>query len=610
MRLRLRKIDPVGPAANHHKLPAAKVDVMEEDHGLYDSGRESPTTGSAIVRRRRHRASKSTAAWLTQAQTVHPKSSKSTIEKLMSLILEQGETIQHQLSKLRDREIEISQLEEQKHKIREQEHGKNYLLETYLKGLHEAEDREQTTLNSDSGVNTEDICAPEEVDEDEGKKVIIPSRRTKKSHIEYTERENELLRDHDKLKLSPETVTKGLEHKSKSQPVTTDGVNERGSLELEDEIDVLEKIYAINKTLQKEEELLVRLNAKLKRYESENPHLKEDEILDTLNRLNSEIEQRSRDIEITNREIELSNELLKKKSFFLNELTGELGETLDEEATLMVSGIESDKGQSLANEEANDFDLNPENIYSISKILLKYSDDGGCGAPETDRYWNTDQVNLVACHRPAINKTDTNKRIIIDTTRPEEEMRPFSASPHQQRITTRVQIHMQPQNPRIDIDNTSSLPSGNHYLRQMNFPNMMCPTSSTASADRHVTTPPTTTGIDATLVNVTNLTPVDLIALQKDQDQDQDLPPQPASSTRHQVPGITNKVGLIISASNISATLKDNESLANKNLGHAYEGLSLGAMAAAPPPAALVDFHQQQYPCGPQADMTQLGTLV
>lgn len=69
-----------------------------------DSGRESPTArpDSAILRRKRHRTSKTTTAWVTQANTIHPtKSQKPTIEKLMKLILEQGETIQQQLSKLR-----------------------------------------------------------------------------------------------------------------------------------------------------------------------------------------------------------------------------------------------------------------------------------------------------------------------------------------------------------------------------------------------------------------------------------------------------------------------------------------------------------------------------
>lgn len=65
-----------------------------------DSGQESPVsmTNSAIVRRKRHR---STSAWSKHTKTIHPKSSKKSIEKLMKLILEQGETIQHQLTKIR-----------------------------------------------------------------------------------------------------------------------------------------------------------------------------------------------------------------------------------------------------------------------------------------------------------------------------------------------------------------------------------------------------------------------------------------------------------------------------------------------------------------------------
>lgn len=68
-----------------------------------DSGRGSPTgsINSAIVRRRRHRASRSTFAWMTHGQTIHPKSQKTSIERLMKLILEQGEVIQQQLAKLR-----------------------------------------------------------------------------------------------------------------------------------------------------------------------------------------------------------------------------------------------------------------------------------------------------------------------------------------------------------------------------------------------------------------------------------------------------------------------------------------------------------------------------
>lgn len=71
--------------------------------GDRDSGRESPTgsINSGITRRKRHKASKQSFTWMTHGHTIHPKSQKSSIERLMKLILEQGEIIQQQLAKLR-----------------------------------------------------------------------------------------------------------------------------------------------------------------------------------------------------------------------------------------------------------------------------------------------------------------------------------------------------------------------------------------------------------------------------------------------------------------------------------------------------------------------------
>lgn len=90
-------------AANYYTTTTDELQHSAHHNHDCDSGRESPDdrADSAIVRRKRHRSSKSTTAWVTHAQTIHPKSSKTSIEKLMTLILEQGETIQQQLSKLR-----------------------------------------------------------------------------------------------------------------------------------------------------------------------------------------------------------------------------------------------------------------------------------------------------------------------------------------------------------------------------------------------------------------------------------------------------------------------------------------------------------------------------
>lgn len=92
MRLTLRRLDTLASKYARSRSHHHHVDD--------DSGQESPisTANSAIVRRKRHR---STSAWSKHTKTIHPKSSKKSIEKLMKLILEQGETIQHQLTKIR-----------------------------------------------------------------------------------------------------------------------------------------------------------------------------------------------------------------------------------------------------------------------------------------------------------------------------------------------------------------------------------------------------------------------------------------------------------------------------------------------------------------------------
>lgn len=249
-----------------------------------DSGRGSPTgsINSAIERRKRHRASKSSSVWLTHAQTIHPKSQKATIEKLMTLILEQGETIQHQLRKLRDKEVQISRIEEERHKIREKEHGKNYLLETYLKGLHEADDKDLAKEHSDSGINTEDTATPD---------VGMQSPAT--------------LQD-DEIKI--ETITK------------TETEYDDDTFE---QIEMLEKMVSINKKLQREEELLLKLTVKIRRCEYENPELTEDDIKREINKINTEIDKRNKETAKTEQQLQVYDEVLKIKSNVLDQLLEE-----------------------------------------------------------------------------------------------------------------------------------------------------------------------------------------------------------------------------------------------------------------------------------------------
>ncbi|XP_059610667.1 ras association domain-containing protein 10 isoform X2 [Phlebotomus argentipes] len=324
-----------------------------------DSGRGSPT-GSAIVRRRRHRAAKSTAAWITHAQTPHPRTQRATIERLMKLILEQGETIQHQLSRLRERELEISYIEEERHRIREREHGKNYLLETYLNGLHEADDKEVTTGNSDSGVHTEDTTSPAGISpilddqEESGQLEEAGGSMKRKSR---SQRETMLLREHETAKEFSAAAEKNKEAPSKEPSEVPDDVTA--------EIDLLEKMYVLNKHLQREEELVVRLSAKVKRYESENPALSEHQIMEALERVNEEIAQKNSALEATDRELEASMSALQDKSQELQDIHEQL----------KAAEVESQGLEEVRAIPENSLNLSreylAENIYNISKIILK-----------------------------------------------------------------------------------------------------------------------------------------------------------------------------------------------------------------------------------------------
>lgn len=56
-----------------------------------------------------------------------------TMERLMRLVVAQGETIQTQLRRLQERECQIEQYEQQMHLLRVQNLGRDYLLHSYLK---------------------------------------------------------------------------------------------------------------------------------------------------------------------------------------------------------------------------------------------------------------------------------------------------------------------------------------------------------------------------------------------------------------------------------------------------------------------------------------------
>ena len=102
------------------------------------SAGEPGDTPSREVKRRRSRMVKK----LDRVDTVHPKTllddkamCRDSIQKLMRIIIAQGNTISTQLAGLREKEEAIDTFEEKMHNLRMQEAGCDYLLSTYLDQL-------------------------------------------------------------------------------------------------------------------------------------------------------------------------------------------------------------------------------------------------------------------------------------------------------------------------------------------------------------------------------------------------------------------------------------------------------------------------------------------
>jgi hypothetical protein len=107
----------------------------------------NPTRTRSRARRRNSRAASVTSD-TKKADTVHPnllkdrmihrKDTKSSdLERLMRIILTQGETIHWQLRKLQEREGQIDTIEQEVHDTRTKTAGKDYLLNAYLNQDHQ-----------------------------------------------------------------------------------------------------------------------------------------------------------------------------------------------------------------------------------------------------------------------------------------------------------------------------------------------------------------------------------------------------------------------------------------------------------------------------------------
>lgn len=240
----------------------------------------------------------------------------------------------------RDREHQISKLEEDRHRVRERKHGKNYLLETYLNGLHEADDKEIATGNSDSGVHTENATPSPEVSaspvqhsDDIANECFELTEETRAMYVDgrggsrrktISEREAKLIKEHESRKEFCDAQKDSIESGEGSDVGGAVGGMRTDTDNIAGQIELLEKVVAINKHIQREEELLVRLNAKIRKCESDNPALTEDEIMVALDRVNGDIATANVEMEKMEHELDASNDMLSVKTDIVNQLSREL----------------------------------------------------------------------------------------------------------------------------------------------------------------------------------------------------------------------------------------------------------------------------------------------
>ncbi|XP_075162248.1 uncharacterized protein LOC142234922 [Haematobia irritans] len=376
--LLLRRLGPAPMSGYAHNTATPQMSSLISTDK--DSGMGSPvgSARSAKFRRRKHKSSQ----WLAQANTLHPKLSRCTAtanERLLKIILAQDETIQRQLSLLREKERQINKIEEEKHRKRERELGKNYLLETYLNGLDEADceldhhqegeeifidDQYQSNTGNSpilsitatvaSSVTTQmmashkDTLAMDMLDNfrprnKNGRDAKRDKKEKKKRyHKEKSTVNDESTRNGQHPRDKEERLLKQLYGDSSSTHIPGSVINEHdhnrndgsgggasdggfadASTKADMEMQILwwEKVYSINKQLQKEEEQAAKLQAKIRKHQLKKANQTQKDVQLEMDKLDHSLALQCGSIRRVEANLMETNEQLQKKLLVLERLS-------------------------------------------------------------------------------------------------------------------------------------------------------------------------------------------------------------------------------------------------------------------------------------------------
>ncbi|CAH2055680.1 unnamed protein product, partial [Iphiclides podalirius] len=292
-----------GDARHEVRLSLRRLSSGGED----DSGRDSDAGSRAGARRRRKKG--------VRAATPPPKDREDHDDpatKLVSIIQHQSRTIHQQLDKLREQEKLIDHLEDQTHKNRMEKHGTNYLLESYLRDLGRcSEVNDSQAGNSDSGVGVGSGTPPR--------------RHTKHK----SRRERHLMREHYFTKELTDICQVNSERLTQTHTDTDSDVSADELSRIREEIELLEKLAIINKRLHREEELVVRLTAKVKRYTDENKANSCENVTQVallIEKIEEELAKTAQEMENNATEMARTDSEIESRMKLLDELTLELEE--------------------------------------------------------------------------------------------------------------------------------------------------------------------------------------------------------------------------------------------------------------------------------------------
>ncbi|XP_023168890.2 ras association domain-containing protein 10 isoform X2 [Drosophila hydei] len=266
-----------------------------------DSGMGSPVGSSRSERYRRrrgkaHRTGVTTAGPALPKQTKQLQTQPGTLnpnEHLMNIIMAQDETIKRQIYLLNQKEQQILKIEDEKHRARALKLGKNYMIDTYLNALGKAPDKE----------------------------LDVPG----------FEDQLECVRSSNKL--GPQPACKQEDAKQPGETFS--------NISIDANIYWLEKVYTLNMRLQREEEELLRLHAKVRKHQMRHAYHTKDEVLQQIDRLDTSLANQVNDIYRIERQLLVANEQLKAKLGVLESLGNELEvmPTADHEVAVATTAL-------------------------------------------------------------------------------------------------------------------------------------------------------------------------------------------------------------------------------------------------------------------------------